>query len=115
VQRWLKDEFGAEAFVGQWIRYVDLLGPGWAEIDAYIVRPEVVVVCEVKLTQQSHAFYQMESRYVPLLRFIYQRPVVMLQICKHLVEKIPPHLKRLPTELLIHPQHDKYTCHWIGG
>lgn len=115
IQRKLHEAFPGEVFTDQWIRYRDLLDWGWAEIDAFILRPECVVCCEIKLTQQDHAFYQMEARYEPLLRFIYQRPVYTLQVCKYLVERIRPSDASNPEYLLTHrPAPGRYTWHVLG-
>ena len=56
----------------------------YAQPDHYIVFPTHVLLIECKLSQKSRAFPQMGLLYVPLLREIYNLPIVGVQACKNL-------------------------------
>lgn len=77
-------EFGdAEIFHGQWIRFKDSLGFGHAQPDHYVVMSDRVLLFEDKLSQTVEARAQCLGLYVPLLQFIYKRPVCAIQVFKN--------------------------------
>ena len=113
--RELLREFGpSRVFLDQWITYYDQGGLGFACIDAYVLGDRAVLLLEAKLTQQDHAWRQMETRYVPLLKHIYKLPVCTLQVCKNLVRKIEPGFARTPRTLFESPEEGRFTWHYLG-
>jgi len=100
--------FEGELFAGQWIRFEDLAGPGFAQPDCFIIQEAGILLFEAKLTQSPLAWPQMEALYAPLLRWIYQLPVSCVQVCKNLRQD----------EDSIVQSFDKIfngaTLHWMG-
>jgi len=116
VARYLKrehDKFGGELFVGQWLLFKDHHGYGKAQPDAYILRPELVVLIECKLTQADDAVPQLLNLYLPLIRGLYSRPVVCIQAC-HNLRYTPKKLIKDPIELIDSPRPGVWTWHYIG-
>lgn len=74
----------------QWLRFVDDAGPGCAQPDLFLVLPTHVLLLEVKLTHTEFAWPQMEGLYVPLLEYVFERPVTTVQVCKNLRGYVPP-------------------------
>lgn len=83
LKRWAHEK-GVELLVGQWIRFEDVNGRGFAQPDAFTVLPTLVVVFEAKLTQADGAEAQCEQLYRPLLEYIYKRPVVTCQVFRNI-------------------------------
>ena len=85
-----------------------------AQPDAYLVGPHSVVVFEVKLTQRKSAILQIGELYRPLLRAIYQRPVVGVVVCKNLVYTPGRWLIGGPEDVLDNKGEDVFTWHHLG-
>jgi hypothetical protein len=85
---------GTVLYSNQWIAYLGKTGCSYAQPDHYIVFPTHILLIECKLTQNSSAFAQMGHLYAPLLRHIYELPVIGVQACKH--------LKTAPEKYLVH-------------
>src|SRR4249919_967845 len=81
VGRELRRRFG-EVHSNQWIEFFDLNGRGFAQPDHYIVCDDAVLVFECKLSQQEAGLVQIGELYRPLLRKIYDRPVIGVLACK---------------------------------
>ena len=118
VGRFLKRELqsGAlvgELFLGQWVLFQDSNGRGYAEVDEFIVPPPPapILLIEAKLTQTDCAIAQLISLYLPLLRKIYNRPIVCLQVCKNM-RYIPDKFVESPQELLRNPGPGVFTWHY---
>lgn len=73
-----------EVHCGQWIEYQDINGLGYAQPDIFIVQDEVLHLLEVKRTQTTAGWEQMEDLYEPLLQHIYGLPVHKCLVCQNL-------------------------------
>lgn len=96
-------------FSGQWLYFEDDGGPGHAQPDHFIVRPDSVLLLECKLTQTDLAWEQVEGLYSPLLKHLFNLPVVGVQVCRN--------LRRADSSLVHSPAGLRHgsTWHWIGG
>lgn len=101
-------ELEGELVLKQWILFADSNGIGWAQPDAYLVMKERILLVECKLTQSDEATPQMISLYLPLLRKIYDTPILCLQVCKNL-RYVPKKFVESPQELLERPGPGAYT------
>ena len=108
-----KGKYGGELFIGQWLLFRDKHGYGRAQPDAYILRPDLVVLIECKLTQTEDAEPQLLKLYLPLLRELYSRRVVCIQAC-HNLRYAPKKLIEDPIELINLPRTGVWTWHYIG-
>ena len=102
-----------ELFLGQWILFTDKFGVGWAQPDAYILMEDRILLLEVKLTQSDSAVPQLLSLYLPLLRKIYDLPILCCQVCRNL-RYIPKKFVENPQEILAKPGPGVFTWHFIG-
>ncbi len=67
-----------------WLRYGLADGTeGYCEVDLHIVGRDRVLVMEAKLTAVQRAHRQLTLRYGPLLSVYYDRPAVLIQVCRH--------------------------------
>ena len=105
---------GGQLFFQQWILFADSNGLGWAQPDAYVLWDDLLLLMEAKLTQNKDADAQLLSLYLPLLRRIYQVPILCLQVCKNL-RTAPPKLVDGPEDLLSCPGPGVHTWHFLGG
>ena len=118
VGRFLKREvqtgrLDGELRLGQWILFADQFGVSWAQPDAILIQEKMILLMECKLTQTDSVKPQLLSLYLPLLRFIYNRPIVCLQICKQL-RHAPEKEVDDPQELLRYPGPGVFTWHYLG-
>lgn len=114
----MKEELGpSSVFLDQWIEFNDGSGHGFACVDGFAVGERCVLVWECKLTYTPlTAWWQLEKRYAPLLRNLYQRPVATLQVCRNLAfgHPLSPALRRSPRYLFDNPEPGRFTHHWLG-
>ncbi len=113
-------ELLGELHLQQWILFADAGGVQWARPDAYIRLPsksqfsshrfDGILLIEVKLTQSDSATHQLLGLYLPLLRRIYNVPILCLQVCKNL-RYVPSKLIERPAELIEHPGPGVFTWH----
>ena len=114
VHRELKRlDLGGEICFQQWIMFADENGLGWAQPDLYVLWPNLLLLIECKLTQSKSADQQLLGLYLPLLRDIYQLPILCLQVCKNL-RVVPPKLVDGPADLLKFPGPGVHTWQYIG-
>lgn len=73
----------------RWIAFEDANGKGLAEPDAYLVRPQGVLIFEIKLTACRYGHEQLQGLYGPLLSQLFSRPVRCLQIARALHAEHP--------------------------
>lgn len=97
--------------LGQWIVFADHLGLSHAQPDIYLLTPKLVLLMECKLTQSDGAEDQMKLLYVPLLKHLYELPVVCLQVCKNL-RYVPKRLVNGPEDLLDRARPKMHTWHF---
>ena len=118
VGRELKRQVGdgrlsGELFLGQWIAFSDQHGYSWAQPDAYILMKERILLLEAKLTQSDIAVSQLLSLYLPLLRYIYELPILCIQVC-HNLRYIPRKLVENPQEVLANPGPGVFVWHFLN-
>lgn len=107
------EELSGELFAGQWILFTDENGVGWAQPDIYLLMLDRILLIECKLTQSDVATPQMISLYLPLLRKIYNLPILCLQVC-HNLRYVPKKIVESPMELLENPGPGAFTWHFLG-
>ena len=107
------EELEGDLYLGQWVLFADDNGTGWAQPDAYIVRSDGILLIECKLTQSDVATPQLLSLYLPLLRKIYNLPILCLQVC-HNLRYVPKKFVEGPRELLAAPGPGVYLWHFLG-
>ena len=118
VGRELKRQIGdgglnGELFLNQWILFADQFGIGWAQPDAYILMESRILLLEAKLTQTDSATPQLLSLYLPLLRQIYNLPILCAQVC-HNLRYVPKKIVEGPQEILKNPGPGVFVWHFIG-
>lgn len=100
-----------EVVAGQWIRFVDRNGPGHAQPDFYVVRPDRVLVFECKLKETEAGVAQLEGLYAPLLAKLYEPRAVV----KVLVFKFPTRGRGLGIEAIpALAAREVCRVHWLG-
>ncbi len=105
-------ELEGELRLGQWILFADSNGPGWAQPDAFILMENRILLLEAKLTQTDSATPQLLSLYLPLLRKIYNLPILCVQVCRHL-RYVPKKLVESPQEVLAKPGPGVFVWHFM--
>lgn len=114
LRRMIKDgELSGVLHLGQWFLFSDQNGTGWAQADAYLVMKDKILLMECKLTQNDTAVAQMISLYLPILRYIYDLPVLCLQVCRNL-HYVPSKFVESPQELIDNPGPGAYTWNLLG-
>jgi hypothetical protein len=58
---------GSSLRSGQWLRFEDETGKGWAQPDFFIPQPDLIWIFECKLTFRDEAVDQLTKLYGPLL------------------------------------------------
>ena len=109
----LADELEGELRLSQWILFADVNGIGWAQADVYLLMKDRILLIECKLTQSDNAVPQLLSLYLPLLRKVYNLPILCLQVC-HNLRYVPKKLVESPQELLAEPGPGVYTWQYLG-
>ena len=114
LKRMLRDgELDGELNLNQWILFADANGVGWAQPDAFVLMQDKILLLESKLTQSDTATPQLLSLYLPLLRKIYNLPILCLQVC-HNLRYVPSKLVEGPEELLKAPGPGVFVWHFLG-
>lgn len=83
VRKELSARFDSEFRGATRFHFSDESGGRICELDAALVRPTDVVVCEMKLTHTSAAWFQLRKLYEPVAAAWWKRPVRCLEIAKH--------------------------------
>ncbi len=114
LKRQIKDgSLSGELFLGQWILFCDQYGVGWAQPDAYLLMEERILLLEAKLTQTDTAVPQLLSLYLPLLRKVYELPILCIQVC-HNLRYLPKKLVESPQEVLENPGPGVFTWQFLN-
>lgn len=106
-----RGELAGSLRLGQWIVFSDDFGVSHAQPDIYLLTTKLVLLMECKLTQSDAAEDQMRLLYVPLLKHLYDMPVVCLQICKNL-RYVPNLLVNGPEDLVDKARTKMHTWHF---
>ena len=106
-------ELEGDLYLGQWVIYCDGSGVNWAQPDIYLIMRNYILLMECKLTQSDAATPQLLSLYLPLLRKIYNKPILCIQVCKNL-RYVPKKMIESPQELLDAPGPGIFTWHHLG-
>lgn len=87
-------------YQGQWIKYADAEGPGWCQVDSLAVNCRRVIVVESKLSLRRHdtGVRQLSKLYAPILRHIFNLPVLTVLAFHHWVPGVGEDM-----ELVDHP------------
>lgn len=113
VERHLRRLDLGELCSQQWIMFADDNGLGWARPDIYVLLDNLTLIFEAKLTQSKTAEVQLLSLYLPLLRHVYETPMLLIQVCRNL-RVVPNKLVDGPEDLLQNPGPGVYTWHFLG-
>jgi len=99
----------------QWFRFEDENGRGYCQTDYYIICAGFIVLLECKLTQTQMAEGQMTELYVPILKHIYECPIICVQVFKNVRHKISNRLSDISilTEEPNHPKTGVWNWHYI--
>ena len=76
-----------EILHGQWFQYIDASGTRFAQPDVILLpkdKTKPIIVVEVKLTWSKLGKVKLGCNYARLVKTVYARPVVQVQICKRI-------------------------------
>lgn len=108
-----EEKLEGELFLGQWLLFEDKNGVGRAQPDAYLVKEDFVLVVECKLTQTEVAEVQLRELYGPLLRFLYKKPVVLVQAFKNMRQRPDYSVRSLMRLKARHSGRRVYSWHYM--
>ena len=103
----------AELKRGQWYGFHDYNGYGYCQTDLELHLDGYIILLEVKLTQTACAVSQLTELYLPVLKALYQVPVIPVQVCRAMREK-PENLLRDIEDLIKRPAMLVWTWHYLG-
>ena len=70
-----------------WIRYVDAEGPGLCNPDIVLECDDRVLVLECKLTQTDVAENQIFQLYAPVIRLMWNKPILGVAVFRNLIRQ----------------------------
>jgi hypothetical protein len=95
--RRLAPAWDAELFSGLWFRFhAASTGLDWAQPDHFLILDDRVLLLECKRTQTPAAWHQLAAVYAPLLAYMYELPVVGVQVAHYLVGEPGPGVALVP-------------------
>lgn len=95
-----------------WFTFADANGLGYCQPDILIFLQESIIIVEVKLTQTSSAWQQLELLYKPVVELVYKKPVYLLQVCKHLHWETSAQVSSIE-EFVDSPRRGLWTLHHL--
>lgn len=98
---------------GQWYDFEDYNGYGCCETDHELHFDEFIILLEAKLTQSDAAVGQMCKLYLPVMKLVWQKPVIPVQVCKNLRYHPEALLGDIET-LITKPEMKVWTWHYLG-
>lgn len=107
------DKLKVDLHPQEWIEYEDANGYGYCQPDYYLVCDGFILLAECKLTQTDSAFNQMTKLYMPVLKYMYDMPIIPIQIFKNIKRHTPNLIKDI-TELYNKPKHGLWNWHYLG-
>ncbi|MCF6238468.1 MAG: hypothetical protein L3J79_06610, partial [Candidatus Marinimicrobia bacterium] len=114
VQRYLKRELTRLEVKGKfrcdkWLAFLDANLSGYAQPDCWFETVDVVFCFEIKRSATPAAWSQLELLYRPLLKMLFNKPVVTIQVCKFLRLKHPTSTL---SDILHHASAERFLIHW---
>lgn len=101
---------GLEPISGQWFRFIDKNGQGYCQIDHYVVLDSHILLFEAKRTQNRQGLQQINWLYRPVLKHLYNLPVVGILVCKYMHEETK---WEITDPLALAPEDKTYTWHYF--
>lgn len=115
LRRWHeRGELYGEVILGQWFSFQDANGHGYCQPDILIVTEDLVFILECKLTFTEWAWPQLRELYKPVVEKVFQRPSIVIQVCKNLY-RIPDGIVDSIQEVLDKPRDGNLTWHFLGS
>ena len=99
---------------GQWFRFSDSLGTSHAQPDHYLIFPQLILLLECKLKQNTTAEEQLLHLYRPILEYTYHRPVFTIQAFRHWRFRPNRFEVRCPSELLAYPREGIFMWQFLS-
>lgn len=88
----LAKKLGPCARHGQWFKFLDAEGVGYAQPDFLLFAPEALYVIECKLGNIPSGRAQLTELYFPILRLVYKLPTFGIVVARHVSEDPEPKL-----------------------
>lgn len=85
-EKMLANAFGVRARWGQWFRFADLNGMGYAQTDLLLFARDEVIVFECKLGNIWAGEAQARELYKPILEHVYGLPCRCVVVARHLTD-----------------------------
>lgn len=116
LRQWAETgELYGKVYEGQWFSFVDANGSGCCQPDILVETDSFVIILECKLTQNREALEQLAGLYRPVVEKVFQKPSVLVQVCRNLRHVPPTDFIRCVTELLDRPAYNTiYTWHFLA-
>jgi hypothetical protein len=105
----------AELLSGQWIKFRDANGPGYAQPDFLLILPDVLAILDSKLTHTPMAERQLRGLYLPLAACIWPgRVTLCVEVCHNVGGGgvTTGYVREL--EDVFSVDLPLYTWHWLG-
>lgn len=112
MQRHLKRAHDLEWQFNVWLWYERRGKRGFAQPDVFVVLEDKILLLEIKLTQTESVEAQL-AFYAALLRKLYARDCVLLQVCRNLRYAPAHEILRLEELLDIPPGPTIHTLHMV--
>lgn len=109
-----RGELYGEIKLGQWFSFHDQNGHGYCQPDILIITSSLIYILECKLTYTDWAWGQLRDLYKPIVERVFERPGILIQVCKHIYEKKPDMIEDI-TALIDKPQDGLLTWHFLGN
>lgn len=115
LKRWQeRGELYGEVILEQWFSFQDFNGHGYCQTDCLIVTDSLVFILECKLTYTDWAWPQLRELYKPIVEKVYERPSILIQVCKNL-HYVPERMISSIQELMDFPLDGNLTWHFLGN
>lgn len=112
IKDFQRANLAAEVLASPWFNFVDYNGLGWCQPDILLIQKHCIIIVEVKLTQTSAAWQQLELLYKPVVEKHYGLPTYLLQVCKNLQYEVTAEVNSIE-EFLDAPRRGLWTLHYL--
>lgn len=101
---------------GIWFKYWNDNGVGYCQPDIMITRNGVVIVLEAKRTDCEYARHQLGRMYLPVVRFVYEKPALGIVVAKFTSSETRSSsvVNNLQDALYLANRGVIPTLHWLG-